>query len=213
MDSVQEGPREQNNHGPGTFIGRDNYGLIRNEMLDPKTKAMVAKLSQDAPDLANILKKALRDGVISPDAVAALDRAVQNINMDVAEALMLAGQNINSDVAEWLMKAGQNINKDVANRFVQVKEDLSNTVGELDRALDSLRATVGQVNSLQGEGYPGYQFGSASSVPGAAQRAARVVTRPKPGGADNWKFRCKLIFWSFVVGLLAGVILYSLVKH
>lgn len=214
IDSADEGPREQNNLGPGTFIGRDNYGPIRNELIDPKTKAMLAKLSKDAPDLADVLKKAVRDGIISPDTVAALDSAVRNINMDVAEALMLAGKNINSDVAEWLMKAGQNINEDVANRFVRVKEDLSDTVRELDHTLDSLRETVGQVNRLQGETDSVSQFGSASTVPGAAQHTARVVARPSPGGTDNWKLRLKLIFWSLVVGFLAGVILaYSLAKH
>lgn len=212
-DSVQEGPRDQHNHGPGTFIGGDNYGLVRNELIDPKTKTTLAKLSEDAPALSNLLRKALHDGVISPEAVAALQTAVRNINMDVADALMLAGRNINSEVADALMFAGQNINEGVANKIIQVKEDLSDTTRELDRVLDSLRETVGQVSGLQRESDLGYQFGSASGVPGAAQRTARVVTRPSPGGADNWKFRFKLIFWSFVVGFLAGVIVYSLVKH
>jgi len=214
IDSGQEDPREQHNHGPGTFIGRDNYGPIRYELLDPKTRTTLAKLSKDAPDLASILKKALRDGVISPDAVAALESAVRNINMDVAEALMLAGRNINADVAEWLMDAGRNINEDVANKFVQVKEELSDTARELDRVLHSLHETVGRVNSLQGGSDPGYQFGPAGTVTGTAQRTARVVTRPSPWSTDNWKFRFKLIFWSFGVGLLAGaVLIYYLIKR
>ena len=214
IDSGQEGPREQHNNGPGTFVGRDNYGPIRNELLDPETRATLAKLSKDAPELASILKKALRDGVISPDAVAALESAVRNINMDVAEALMLAGQNINEDVAEWLMDAGRNINKDVANKFFQVKEELNDTARELDRVLHSLRETVGQVNSLQGGSGPGYQCGPAGTVTGTAQRTARVVTRPSPASTDNWKFRLKLISWSFGVGLLAGAILiYYMIKR
>ena len=92
IDSGNKGPREQHNYGAGTFIGRDNYGDVRYEMLDPKTKAVLAKLSKDAPDLAMLLRKALRDGVISPDVVAALESAVRNINQDVADALLIAGK-------------------------------------------------------------------------------------------------------------------------
>jgi hypothetical protein len=210
----QQGPHEQHNYGPGTFIGGDNHGLIRNELLDPKTKATLAKLSKDAPDLASILKKALRDGVISRDAVAALEGAVRSINMDVAEALLLAGRNINEDVAEQLMYAGQNINTEVVNKFVQVKEELSGTACELDHVLRSLHETVGQVNGMQGGSDPGYQFGSAGTATGTAQRTAQVVMRPSPRGTDNWQFRLKLIFWSFGVGFVAGAILiYDLIKR
>ena|ERR1035438_4552424 len=214
IDSGQEGLREQHNNSSGTFIGRDNYAPIRYELLDPKTRATLAKLSKDAPDLARVLKRALRDGIISPDAVAALESAVRNINMDVAEALMLAGRNINADVAEWLMLAGRNINEDVANKFVKVNGELNDTARELDRVLYLLHETVGQVNSLQGGRDPGYQFRPPGTVTGTAQRAARVVTHPSPRSTDNWKFRLKLIAWSFGVGLLAGAILiYYLIKR
>jgi hypothetical protein len=210
----QYGPHEQHNSGSGIFIGRDNHGLIRNELLDPKTKTMLAKLSKDAPELASILKKALRDGVISPDAVAALESAVRSINMDVAEALLLAGGNINEDVADQLMYAGRNINTEVVDKFVKVKEELSDTARELDDVLRSLHETVGQVNGMQGGSDPGYQSKPAGTVTGTAQRTAQVVTRPSPMGISNWKFRLKLIFWSFGVGFAAGAILiYHLIKR
>ena len=95
-DSGKEGPPEQHNHGPGPLIGRDNYGDIRYEMFDPKTKTALAKLSKDAPGLAKLLTQALHDGIISPDVVAALESAVRNINEDVA-GRMIAGKNINEE--------------------------------------------------------------------------------------------------------------------
>lgn len=130
-DSGKEGPREQHNHGSGPFIGRDNYGEIRYETLDPKTKAVLAKLSKDAPPLAKLLTKALRDGVISPDVVTALESAVRNINEDVAEALLIAGKNINEDVADKIFRAG---------------ETLSEATDRLDNVCLSLDKTVERVN-------------------------------------------------------------------
>src|SRR5690242_2213708 len=88
---------EQHNHGPGAFVGRDNYGTINT--IDPTTRKILKKLSTEAPALAKLLQKALQDGVVSPDVVHALELAARNINEDVANALFLAGRNINEDIA------------------------------------------------------------------------------------------------------------------
>jgi hypothetical protein len=205
-DSGREGPLEQHNHSSGTFIGGNNYAPIRNELLDPRTKATLAKLSEDAPELANILKKALRDGIISSDVVAALQSAVRNINEDVANALLIAGRNINEDVADALLTAGTNINADVAMQFVRVNEDLTNTARELDRKLDSLRETVGQLSSQKGSD-PDYHFRSASTDTGTPLGKARVITRPPARSIGKWWFRVRMICSAFGVGVVAGALL------
>src|SRR5689334_6883016 len=130
--------RVQHNHGSGTFIGRDNFGVIRNEQLDARTKAALAKLSRDAPELAGLLTRALRDGVISPDIVAALEMAVRHINEDVADALMLAGRNINEDVADALMLAGRNINEDVANSLLDAGQSINEDADRLQQVARTL---------------------------------------------------------------------------
>ena len=184
-DFGDESYREQHNHGSGTFIGRDNFGNIRYELLDPKTRIILAKLSTDAPSLAKLLTTALRDGVISPDAVAALESAVRNINEDVADSLRLAGQNINEDVAASLRLAGQNINEDVANKFLQAADTLSKATHRLD-TLPSLNA--------------------------AAERFEYVVAPPAARGLD-WKTRFKAFFWGAGIGVVMGALLiYYMIK-
>jgi hypothetical protein len=205
------GPHEQHNHGSGPFIGRDNYGDIRYEMVDPKTKTALAKLSKDAPDLAKLLRKALRDGVISPESVAALESAVRNINEDVADSLRLAGQNINEDVADSLRFAGQNINEDVANKILGAANTLDEVKCGLNYALSSLDTTVGKLNGGSGVGH---LVGVAGAITAAAERIERVVTPPPPMTVVNWKATYKACFWVFVVGILAGAILiYYLIKR
>ena len=197
-DFGNEGPREQHNHGSGPFIGRDNYGSMRYELLDPKTRIVLAKLSTDAPDLAKLLATALRDGVISPDIVAALESAVRNINEDVAESLMLAGRNINEDVAESLMFAGRNINEDVANKLLRAADTISQAMHGLDQALPPWNHAVEQSDHLGG----GSNFGHM------------VVTPPSVKIIDNWKVKFKAFFWGTGVGFLTGVILiYYMIKR
>jgi len=213
MDSGQDGPSEQHNYGSGTFIGRDNYAPIRYELLDPRTKSTLAKLSRAAPELAGILKRALTEGIISPDAVIALQLAVHNINMDVAEALLMAGRNINQDVADVLMAAGHNINEEVAERFDQVRTGLNDTAGDLERILQSLQEIAGRVDSTQGRIDPGRRAappGSGTRVPYTVQ----MSTRPASGRWDYFWFRSKLVLWGFAVGLAAGsIFVYWLIKH
>jgi hypothetical protein len=192
-DFGTDGSRGQNNYGSGPFIGRDNYGDIRYEMVDPQTKTMLAKLSADAPDLAKLLRTALYEGVISPDVAEALMIAVRNINEDVVEALLVAGHNINADVASALESAGQNINKDVAGGILQAAQTLRDVRRDLDNSLSSLEETVGRINSESGLGY---LAALAGAIVAAAQRIEHTVTPSRP--------RKMPIFKAFLLGLAIG---------
>jgi hypothetical protein len=194
-------PHEQNNYGPGAFIGRDNYGDISYEMVDPQTKSMLAKLSEDAPDLAKLLREALNDGVISPDVAEALMFAVRNINEDVAEALLVAGHNINADVASVLESAGQNINRDVAAEILQAAQTLSGVRRELNHSLSSLDQTVGRVNSESGLGH---LAAIAGAIITAAERIECAVTPPRPRKIAL----IKAFLLGFAIGVLVLFILY-----
>jgi hypothetical protein len=192
VESRKEISRQQNHFGSGPQIGGDNYGSINYELLDPKTRVLVAKLADSAPELAKAVEKGIREGFVSKETVAALERAVQNINMDVAESLMFAGRNINYDVAEMLMSAGRNINEGVADRFTSVNRELNDRVRELNGAADSLRNLVGQVNGIDTD---------------TVSRPAVVVAPPSSLSTDKWGFRVRLICWGFGIGVLGAAIL------
>ncbi|HEX3955844.1 MAG TPA: hypothetical protein VHZ03_04340 [Trebonia sp.] len=189
-DSGKEVRREQKHYGygnniAGNHIGDNYYGL------DPKSRAMLEKMAKYAPTLAGLLEKAVRDGVMSPDAVEALMFAARNINEDVADALRLAGQNINEDVAEQLWNAGQNINKDVANRFTTVNQDLAKRVREINAATDSLRDLLIDA---------GTNAGTVSPTGG-------MVALSPSLRRDQWWFIPMLVFGCSGAGLAVGVIL------
>ena len=188
-DSGKQNPREQHNHG------RDNYGDIRLEMLDRKTKAMLAKLSTDAPALANLLTEALHDGVISPDAI---------------ELLWLAGKNINEDVAESLWLAGKNINNDVAEKILQAGEILSKATDRLDDSLYSLDRTVEKFNSGSGISYLARLAGTIAN---ATQRIERIFTPPPPEIIVSRKGRFKVFVWGVVLGAAAVGTVVLLIHH
>lgn len=197
-DSEKEGAREQNNYGPGPLIGRDNYGDIRYETLDSKTKAVLAKLSKDAPALAGLLTKALRDGIISPDTVAALESAVRSINEDVASALVFAAQNINEDVADSLWRAGKNINPDVADQNLRAAKALSEATLELDNVIAKVSGGSG-LSRLTG---------LAGTMSSAADRIEHIFTPPPPEIIINRTAAFKAFVLGAALGALAIFILY-----
>ena len=194
----KEGPHEQHNYGLGPLIGRDNYGDIRYETLDSKTKAVLAKLSKDAPALAGLLTKALRDGIVSPDTVAALESAVRSINEDVASALIFAAQNINEDVADSLWRAGKNINPEVADQTLRAAKALSEATLELDNVM----ARVNGGNGLS------RLTGLAGTITSAADRIEHVFTPPAPEIIVNRKATFKAFVLGVALGALAIFILY-----
>ncbi|GIG85114.1 hypothetical protein [Plantactinospora endophytica] len=146
------GPRDQHNHSSGIFVGRD----LNIETLDAKTKALLAKLSKDAPALANLLATALRDGVISPDVAFALGAAARSINEDVASLLYRASRCINEDVAHMLRRAGESINPEVAQQIStasttleQALREFTDLTGRIRSATSSLRNTSSEIREWE----------------------------------------------------------------
>jgi hypothetical protein len=208
-EPARESERQQHNHGSGTFIGGNNYGGVRYEMLDPKTKATFDKLSKDAPDLAKVLKKAIRDGVISPDVVAALQSAVRNINEDVAESLAYAARNINEDVASELAHVGREIS-DGANIIDSATADLSATADDLDRIVSSFNQAIRKINNLPVDA----GLGPLTNREGDVIDAAKPTARPLIKGIDSWKLRLKIFLCGAGIGIAVGALLaYHLIKH
>jgi hypothetical protein len=160
--------------------------------MDAKTRMVLARLSADAPALAEILTKALRDGVISPETVAALERAVDNINEDVASALLIAGQNINEDVADSLREAGSNINDAVADKILMAATIIREAVGEgsFTSLVESSAAITNAVDRIE----------SAS---------ASVVAAPSARKSYHWRAG----FWTFMSGTLFGVLIVLFLLH
>jgi methyl-accepting chemotaxis protein len=220
-----EGPREQHNHGSGPFIGRDNYGQIRFETLDPKTKVLLAKLSEQAPALAGLLTKALKDGIISPDTAAALERAVRNINEDVAHALYIVSRNINWDVADSLSRSGQQINADVANSLMQTSQQINGDVADsLSRTGQKINGDVAETLRQTAESLSESAHGLDHTLPSlnatveraneVADRIKQFLTPPAPKIIVNWKATLTALFWGFVAGAIGGgFLIYHLLRR
>jgi hypothetical protein len=202
VDATKDPPERQFHFGNGPQIGRDNYAPIKYEvLLDARIKALVEKFAATAPGLARAIERAARDGIMPPEAVAALDRVADHINWDVATILSRVGDRINWDVAEMLLSASKGINEEVACQFSEVQRGLSNTKGELNHSLSSLRETVGELRRLQAG------VGSSHYEP---EEAIKFHTVPSYRGRDTWGFRFKLFCFSGGLGLLGAVLL---MKH
>jgi hypothetical protein len=95
------------------------------------------------------------------------------------------------------MFAGQNIKK--------IKEELGNTVRELEEVSGSLRETAQDLSSQQGGSGPNYQLGPAGKA-----SIAGGVTGTSPRSAGKWRLGFKLICGSAGVGVAVGAILMHL---
>ena len=183
--SDQDKPKQQSFYGAGSF-GGDNNGTINNVLLDLKTKVVLTELSKKVPELDALLRKALRDGVLSPDAVIALNRAVNHINEETAQAFLFAARHINEDVAVSF--------EAVAEKIKTADQQLSARVSELNAVSASLHQSLGQIN-----GALAYRVQPANS--------AGVATRPsRRTSAERW-FILKLISVSVGAALVTAVIL------
>lgn len=202
VDSAKDFPDQQFHFGNGPQIGRDNYApIIRNEvLLDARLKALVEKFAATAPGLAKAIENAARDGIMPPEAIAALDRVADHINWDVATILSNVGDHINWDVAEILLSASKGINGEVALQFSEVQRELSSTKGELDQSLSSLRETVGELSRLHAG------VNSSHYAPG---ETVELTAAPSYRGRDTWGFRFKLFCFSSGLGLLGAVLLMN----
>ncbi|MEW2145526.1 hypothetical protein AB0869_22195 [Micromonospora vinacea] len=173
--------------------------------MDAKTKAVLAKISSDAPELGSLLKQALRDGVISPDTAMSLSMAARNINEDVAEALWAASRNINYDVAEMLSISAHSINPQVASKISQAADNLDDIPRRLEQITAEMRAVACEVEKVSKIvlGYGNFDsnisaiHGASENIRGASENlamaASQVAPQPKPG--------------RFLWGVLCGVLL------
>lgn len=200
-DATKDFPGQQFHFGNGPQIGRDNYAPItHNVLLDARIKALIEKFAATAPRLAQAIEGAARDGIMPPEAVAALDRVADHINWDVATILSNVGDHINWDVAETLQSASQGINREVARQFSEVQQELSSTKGELNESISSLRETVGELRNLQeGAGSNHYEH----------EEATEFTAAPSHRRRDTWGFRFKLFCFSGGLGLLGAVMLMN----
>jgi hypothetical protein len=194
---------QQNNHG-GAFVGRDNYGTI--STIDETTKAMLAKLSHDAPALAELLRKAVQDGVVSPDLVHALEVAARNINTDVAEALWTAGRNINADVAETLLSASSDLHGLLSpgpGSLESVATRIEETLGRFETISSSLniKANAYSLNAHD------RQIGNRIRQPPSQSYGLTVSPRTTVVATG------KRLLYSFVAGMIAGMALLAYIMH
>ncbi|GHI05800.1 hypothetical protein AQI88_09815 [Streptomyces cellostaticus] len=178
---------EQHNHGDGAFVGGDNHGEIRIEAVDAKTKAVLRKICEGSPALAQLLEEALDDGVISPDTARLLALAARSINEDVAHTLWQAAQRINEDVAGLLTRASYSINEDVAGQVSHAAETFDKASKQLDlhefnRIVSRFEETV---SSRSHEGLSSLVMrleGSLSSLDQLVRDMDRLQDRDKPIG-------------------------------
>ncbi|MEV6634383.1 hypothetical protein AB0M54_26910 [Actinoplanes sp. NPDC051470] len=188
----------QTNSGPGTFVGRDNYAPIN--LIDDATRAVLSKLSKEAPPLAELLKRAINDGLVSPDVVYSLEFAARSINEDVAHALYTAGQNINEDVANTLAYAGRSFegaleNVDRFEKSVSSAGDTANRLEDLSRSLDSL------ISSYERDAFIGRLENVVESIDLHADRMQGVVQLPPAQVVVAWK----PTLYAFLIGLIVGM--------
>jgi hypothetical protein len=201
VDATKDFPDQQFHFGNGPQIGRDNYAPIKYEvLLDARIKALVEKFAATAPGLAKAIERAARDGIMSSESIAALDRVADHINWDVATILSNVGDHINWDVAEILLSASKGINGEVARQFSEVQHELSSTKDELNQSLSSLRETVGELRRLQAGVNRGHY---------EPEKAVEFTAAPSYRGRDTWGFRFKLFCFSGGLGLLGAVLLVN----
>jgi hypothetical protein len=198
-----QAPREQHNHGSGTFIGGGNFGHI--EMVDARTKAVLEKLSKDAPDLGRLLSKALRDGVISPDTVFALEHAARNINADVADALLVAGRNINEDVAGSLRYAGNRINEVVSH-------EMSARAEELKRVAERFEAAISRLDPSHDTGPVDRLHNLVQIMDAEVERVEHALAPLLPRIIINWRATVYAFFWGVAAGVVAVIAIYMAIQ-
>ena len=218
-DREEESSSQIIHNGYGPQIVGPNYGDIKYD-IDPKTRAMLTKLSKDAAELADIGKQALRDGFMSHHTLAALKNAAEHVNDDLVDRLGWATRNLNEDNVDrlgwatqnlsednverlgWatqniteetldrLCRATRDINGETADRFVDVNNELQTTARSLEATLKSLRLVTIQA--------------------GSRQRSAGPPAPPSSKGNEKRGFRFKLILCIAGLVVLTGV---ALEKH
>jgi hypothetical protein len=177
----------QTHYGIGPQVAGDHHGNNYFQTIDSGTKSLLQKMAKTAPKFAEVVEKATREGLMSPSAVAALERAVESVNWDVADALL---------------RASRNINEDVANSFDSISCELKGTKDGIDSSLVSMRDMLNELKSVQAN--IGRRAQTLTELPAPA-----VPTTPPKGQLDTFWFRCKVLLAGMGVGLVAALMLTS----
>ncbi|MFI6242797.1 hypothetical protein ACIBEF_23265 [Micromonospora sp. NPDC050795] len=212
-------PVQQNNFGPGPFVAGHNFGNI--EMVDDRTRAALAKISNDLPPVGALLSKALDEGLIPPETVRTLAGVAQNLNADTAHWIHEGGRGINEDTASWIWQGGQGINEDTASWIAQaarninpeVASSLTHTAGELKEAADRFEDVLRQISSTSGALRASKTHASQWSQTAAAmQRAAGELAMARQVEANlRDKYSAKWFGYGAIAGFVAAIVLAVLV--
>lgn len=196
-------PYEQHNEGDGIFIGRDNYGPIQH--LDAATKEILKRLSREAPALAEMIRRAMREGIVSLDVVYALEYAARCINEDVAMTLERAGRNINEDSAAAFMGVA-----------VRLEQLTSHDYGGLHGAANRLESLIERIERASTSSSAAYSPGDSESLLNRIEERFAtlrrdiksnkgVVAAPPARVIVAWK----PTFYAFFFGVLLGLALFG----
>ncbi|WP_410812810.1 hypothetical protein [Micromonospora sp. 067-2] len=208
--SAEDWPEPRQSNESGVFIGRDNYGPIHH--IDEATRGVLKKLAKEAPALHEILKRAINEGLVSPDVVYALQYAARSINEDVAMMLNRASSNINEDVAMMLVGASTHINGDNASTFMAAADKLGQLTGHghdglngvtqrVENLVERLERTSSELADRSPEDLPRSLDQVLTNFRYEADRIEGVVTPPPAQIVVNWK----ATWLAFLVGIATGL--------
>lgn len=128
-------------NGSGAYLAGDNNGIFFQHAIDVPTRKALDTIALTSKPLADLLERALEEGVISSEVASAMERVARAINVDVAEALLFAARRIDHDVADLLCRAASHINPSVANQLshaASTLNDATSRVADLDRLTNQI---------------------------------------------------------------------------
>ncbi|MEU7840630.1 hypothetical protein AB0B39_06630 [Micromonospora sp. NPDC049114] len=192
------GPGVQRNEKNGVFIGRDNYGPIHN--IDDATREVLKKLADEAPALHEILRRAIKEGLVSPDVVYALEFAARSINEDVAVMLNRASHNINEDNATTFMAAANKLEQLASHDYGDGLNGVAQRVESLVQRFETVSSSL---DNRDLENLPGNLDNVLTNFRYEADRIEGVVTPPPAQIVVNWR-----VTWrAYLVGIATGLAL------
>jgi hypothetical protein len=207
-------------NGYGPQIVGPNFGDIKYE-IDPKMRAMLTGVSEDAAKLLRIVKQALSDGFMSEYSIIAFNRTARYISDDLVDRLGWATRNLNEDNVdqlEWATRnlthmsednvdrlgwATRNITEETMTRLSAAAEKISErTVDRFVNVNDELNTTAHRIEKA---------LRSTSATQESSQQPSVALPVPLAAkGTSKRGIRFKLILCIAGLVLLTGV---ALEKH
>lgn len=135
--------------GSGAYLAGDNNGIFIQHAIDAPTRKALDTIALTSKPLADLLERALEEGVISAEVATAMERVARAINVDVAESLMFAARRIDHDVADLLCHAARSINPTVANQLSQAAStlnDATSRAADLDRLTNQIEDAIRELS-------------------------------------------------------------------